>query len=206
MTGGDWFRNEDWNPQIEADFRERLGRARKKSQYLRIQALHLAGRHPAVALDLLDTYFSLGEHFDAAMAHVQRARALIALDRGAEALASYEAAIAQERQRPSYRPLAGVEFATYVAEHRIERMYARALAVLDDERGPLAFPIVRYRAHGARALFLHHFGREAEARESAELALAAAAETRSGFSYHQDLGLVTGIDDDFGRRIAALAQ
>jgi hypothetical protein len=197
----DWCRNTTWNAEIEADFRRRLRRARDKSQYLRIQAWHLAESHPSVALNLLDQYFSLGERVD--LAH--KGRVLTALGDFDGALSSYEAALERERQLPSYKTSAYLDFACLVVEHQIETRYSRALEILDTHRDRLVFPIEHYRSNGARALILQQFGRTQEARAAAALAVAAARATQSGFRYHRNLGLVSGTDA-FGKRLAALAD
>lgn len=101
--GADWFRNTTWNDTIERTFDEKLGRARKRDQYLRIQACTLAHSHPEVALRLLDRYFALNDDFDHAQAHVDRATALLSLGRVDEALAAYEAALARESAFPNLR-------------------------------------------------------------------------------------------------------
>src|SRR5437016_3457811 len=100
MARDDCFRNTDWNPDIEAAFFDNLSRARNKRQYLRTQATTLAPRHPQVALRLLDEDFSLGDHFDHAQAHVDRASAFLALGDIDRAIAASEAALAREEQYP----------------------------------------------------------------------------------------------------------
>jgi hypothetical protein len=70
----------------------------------------------------------------------------------------------------------------------------------------LAFSVDRYLAHGIRALIHHERGLDVEARASASLALSAAAETQSGFRYHQDIGLVRETDDEFGVRLQGIAS
>jgi len=42
MMADEWFRNVSWDVSIARRFEEKLARARKKEQYLRIQACTLA--------------------------------------------------------------------------------------------------------------------------------------------------------------------
>lgn len=205
MARGDWYRNNNWNADIEAEFQQRLLRARDKSQYLRIQASLLAGSHPRIALSLLDQYFALGDHFDNAQAHVDRAKALIALDDVAAAMSSYEAALTREHEYPQSKTQAYLYYACLVTNARITRLYDRAIELLDAHRERLTFPVDRYLGHGARAILLQELGRIDQARQFAGLALAASREVQSGFRYHQHFGLVEDTDDEFGRRVAALA-
>ncbi len=205
MARGDWFRNTTWNDEIELNYRHRLRRARDKSQYLRIQASYLTESYPEVALRLLDQYFSLGDHFDTARAYVEKGRAMIAFRDVEGALSSYEAALVQEDLRPSVKTQAYLEFACLVVETPVAPLYRRALEILESHCDRPMFPVDRYRANGARALLLQHFGHIQEARDAANAAMAAARETQSGFPYHQNLGLVKGTEDAFAKRVAELA-
>src|SRR5947207_1480818 len=130
----DWFRNKEWNPAIEADFQQRLRRARHKHQYLRIQASYLAVSRPLIALDLLAQYFELGDHIDMALAHADRARARYALGDVDAAICSYEKALERERQFPQVKTQAWLEFARLVIRERAAHLYTRALEVLDANR------------------------------------------------------------------------
>jgi tetratricopeptide (TPR) repeat protein len=203
----DWYRNADWNPEIESAFFTRLNRSRDKSQYLRIQAYCLRNSHPRTALQLLDQYFQLGDdHFDSAQAQVDKAQALTALGEIDAALSAYNEALERERQFPNYKTHAYLDFALLALNARKVGLYAKVLEVLDEYRDQPRFPVDRYKAHGARALILQELGRAAEAQSSGKLALAAAAESRSGFRFHQTLGLVGNVGDEFGARIAAVAN
>jgi len=53
MSRDDWFRNRTWSDKIASQFEAKLKRARRKGQYIRIQACTLAEEHPEVALQLL---------------------------------------------------------------------------------------------------------------------------------------------------------
>lgn len=206
MARQDWYRNKIWNETIETEFQQRLRRARDKSQYIRIQAKYLSRNYPEVALRLLEQYFNLGDHFDMAQAHFDRANALKALNDNEGALASLEAALEREQAYPNLKTQAYLDFACLIEDARLERMYARGVEVLDANNASPMFPVDRYRANGARALLFQALGRGEEARAAARAALAAAGDVQSGFRYHQKLGLVKDADDDFGKRVAALAR
>jgi tetratricopeptide (TPR) repeat protein len=205
VPAGDWFRNSSWNPHIEATFRERLDRAKNKSQYLRIQASTLAKTFPEAALQLLDEYFSLGEHFDQAQAHVDRATAYLSLNNVDAAVASFEVALAREEAFPKLGTRAYLDLPQLIAVRRLSQQYARAMEILDRHRSKVLFHVDRYLWNGTRALILFEQGFSSEARAAAELALAAASETKSGFRYHPEVGVVKDTRDEFGARIKAIA-
>ncbi len=197
----DWFRNNAWNASIEQAFDEKLRRARRKEQYLRIQASTLARAHPDVALRLLDRYFELPNDFDHAQAHVDRATAYLALDRVADALGAYEDALARESAFPKLKTEAYIAFPYLVAARGIREHYARALELLLLHRSRLMFPVDHFRWHTARALIAGAAGESGTAKAHSQQALEAAALEHSGFRYHPSVGLVT---DQFGETIKRL--
>src|SRR5260221_5002195 len=123
MARDDWFRNTDWNRDVESAFLRKLGRAKHKAQYLRVQASILAESHPEIALRLLDQYFALGDHFDRALAHVHRATALLSLSELERAIEEYEAALAVEASRPNVGTRASFDLPLLIAERRVESRY-----------------------------------------------------------------------------------
>ena len=205
MARDDWFRKVDWNAEIEAAFFEKLRRARDKKQYLRIQANTLAGRKPEVALQLLDEYFALGDHFDQAQAHADRASAYLALGDSEHAIASLEAALAREEQYPRLLTYAYLDLPFLIASHRIESRYKQALELLERHRARLTFPVDHFRWHAAYALILSAQAQTSSAREHARLALAAAANDHSGFRYHPSVGLVGTKYEDIREKISCAA-
>jgi tetratricopeptide (TPR) repeat protein len=187
----DWFRNTTWNEAIERSFNEKLHRARRKEQYLRIQAGLLARAHPEVALNLLKQYFALPNDFDHAQAYVNRAEALLALGRTKEAIGSYEAALAREVEFPNLQTQAYLDLPYLIATRGIREMYTRALLVLETYESRLMFPVDHFRCHAARALIAADGHDVATARSHAKRALEAAARHQSGFRYHPAVGLVS---------------
>lgn len=200
-----WYRNEQWNTEIEVEFRLRLSRAHRKAQYLRIQACYLAKKYPHAAIGLLDEYFSLGVEEDLAQAYVDKATALVALGDFGGAIDAYENALKREKEFPNSITGASLSLACLIANARVEHLYERALDVAHLNSRFHLFPTQRYQAYGACALVLHEKGKFNEAKEAARLAINAASEINSGLRYHKNAGLVKDTNDEFGRRVFALA-
>ena len=205
MAHDDWFRNAEWNSDIEVAFFAKLKRARDKSQYLRVQACTLAATHPRIALRLLDQYFALGDNFDAAQAHVDRATAFLSLGQVEDALASYEAALSVEARKPNYQTQASLDLPFVIACQGIVARYEQALDLLDRHQPKLSFPVEYFRWHTSRALISGAVGVTAEAKAQARLALAAAEKDHSGFRYHPSVGLVGDSYQQIRQRLASLA-
>jgi tetratricopeptide (TPR) repeat protein len=189
-ANAEWFRNTEWNPEIEAKFFKKLHRARDKAQYLKLQACYLADSHPNVALALLDKFFALGEDFFLADAHLTSANAYLALGQTGEAISSFRKALEAERQRPGYRTTAWSEYVLLVADRGIKSEVDEALRVLNENRTDLIFPKLVFVWHGASALIHAERGDRAAAKEHAIKALDAAKMSRSGFGRHPNVGLV----------------
>lgn len=208
MGTEDWYRNADWNTQIESAFFAKLRRARDKSQYLRIQACTLAEKHPHAALRLLDEYFELGDHFDMAQAYVDSATAFLALEKPSDAIASYEAALTREAEYPGLQTRAFIDLPYLIAERKIQAKFDRALELLDLYKERVKFPIDRFKWNAAGAIIQASNSNYREARSLANAALNAAAETESGFRFHPKIGLVRNknVNSAMFRKLKKLAK
>ncbi len=200
----DWFRNTTWNEAIEREFDDRLSRARRKEQYLRIQGNTLAHSHPIVALKLLERYFQLHDDFDHAQAYVDQATALLALGRIEDAMAAYEAALARESVFPNLRTQAYLDLPYLIAIRGIGRHYNRAKELLNQHESRLMFPVDHFRWHAAHALIAAAAGETEIAGAHAKRALGAASHEHSGFRYHPSIGLVTAQYDEVINKPGAL--
>jgi len=166
-----------------------LYRAREKSQYLSIQAYHLTAKHPTVALALLEKYFALGRKVDLAQAYVHQANVYLACGQIENALHSFKAALAREREFPNVRASAWLEFAMLVATHEIRTHFAEVPDLLLQNKSQARFPVDRFQWHAACALITMTLDHKA-AREHSLRALEAAQMDHSGFRYHPKIGLV----------------
>lgn len=211
----EWFRKASWSEADQADFYARLKRSRsagRKAQYLRIQAYHLeetgAPELIVSALTHLERMISeFPEASELACAYTQKASCLRALGQTDKAVACYRRALDTERKNPSRRTRARLEFGRLVCESKLVELYDEALAVLDELRpAGLLFPVDVYEYFGIRALVVAHRGDVPKARQFAEKALEAAAESESGFRYHPTLGLVRDKQTPFFNSVKAIAE
>ncbi|WP_340588648.1 hypothetical protein [Erythrobacter alti] len=142
----DWFRNTDWDDEIEAAFFAKLDRARsQRDQYIVLQAHHLSQTHPEVALRLIDLYNETRkEDFHDIRAERIVAAAKFAMGGYVEALDDYLKMLGrQDDDQPMFvgSPL---EFAFLAARFRSETHYAAALAQLDSMEPPNAKQVEPY--------------------------------------------------------------
>jgi tetratricopeptide (TPR) repeat protein len=191
MADDQWFRNTSWNEIIASAFEEKLRRARRKSQYLRIQASTLAQTHPLIALDLLDRYFSLGDDFDHAQGHVDRATAYLALGEIEAGIKSYEEALKREEIFPNLRTSAYLDLPYQIALLGLNDRYKQAMALIPAAGEQLVFPVDHFKFHATRAIIRLDIGDISSACADARTALEAATRDHSSFRYHPDVGLVS---------------
>lgn len=192
MARDDWFRNKSWNGRIEKKFFEKLSRARsQRDQYLAIQAITVAPRNPEVAIRLVDHYFETRkDDFHDVRALLAKVDAQKKIGDMAGVVATYKEILAREAEFPWHKTTACVAFAYLVSTEKLEKEYDYAVAVLDESRDDIAFPLDRFMWHASYALISSARGQEAVAKGHAVKAVAAAEAKKSGFRYHQNLGLV----------------
>lgn len=190
MSKDDWYRNKEWNRKIADAYFSKLKRARKKDQYIRIQACYLTEKHPRIALELLEMFFELKEPFDYSQAYCDRASALISLHRIDEALEAYKSALAQERTGNGVQTEAYIHIPMLIAEHNIRSEFPFGKQILNEFVSRLTFPVDHFRWNAAMAIFVDELGNRESSSKYANLALEVAQVKKSGFTYHQNLGLV----------------
>src|SRR5262245_1457138 len=110
----EWFRRSTWTRADQDDFNARLRRSRphSRSQYLRIQAVHLAEAGRCTdALSLLETLIAdYPDQLQLASAHRQRGECLMELGNANAALEAYQDAIRAQRAFPNVRTPAPLDF------------------------------------------------------------------------------------------------
>lgn len=203
----EWFRNEHWNPEIEAKFFERLNRSRsQKFQYLIIQAYNLLQKHPAIALRLCDQAIAMGDNLQSASAHLYRSYALGSLGRTREELDALRAAVEAERRMPNYIVGAARAYALLVATKPYPKYFDDALKLLSQNPPKSAFPLEHFQWNAAAALISYARGFQEEARRNAAVAVQSAERTRSGYSRHAGLGLVGNDHDALIEKMRLIAE
>ncbi len=207
MSRDDWYRNKSWSPRIEKRFFEKLQRARsQRDQYLVIQALTLARREPDVARRLVDHYFETRTtEYDDMRALLARADSYDASGDLGQAIEAYKAVLAREAEFPNHQSNTYATLPYFIARNRIESEYAFALQLLQSDAYAATFPIDLFRQQASLALIYDAQGQDDQARFFAKLALGTANIRKSGFRYHQDLGLVGKGDDETVKKMYQLS-
>ncbi len=171
----DWYRNTDWNEEIEAAFFAKLERARsQRDQYIVLQAHHLSQTHPEVALRLVEFYYQTRtEDFHDSRAAMIVSAAKFASGGYAEALDNYLKILSGEEAEKSIHVGSPIEFAFLTARFRSAMHYDAALEQLSSLEQPAENqfdPLFRYCA--AVALIQHETGRDpATAKSMARMAM-----------------------------------
>ncbi|MFT6735015.1 MAG: tetratricopeptide (TPR) repeat protein [Polaribacter sp.] len=190
MSNEDWYRNSTWSDDIESQFMAKLKRARRKEQYLRIQASYLAKTNPDVAIKLLAQYFELEDDFDHAQAYCDYAAAYLSLGDIEKAINNYALALEREKVFSNLLTDAYILYPMTVVKYGVISSYADADKILDENQERLMFPIDHFRWNAAKAIIENDRDNIKEASSHAEKALDAAEIKKSGFRFHQKLGLV----------------
>jgi len=185
MSSEDWYRNKDWNEEIEGNFFTKLKRARsQRDQYLVIQALSLTDTHPKVSIRLVEQYFeSRQDEFDDVRALLAKAQAYLELGEIDNAMESFRAVLTREAKFSSHQTGTYIDYPYIVATRKIEKEYDNAITVLTENIDRLTFPLDHFKWHAAKALMQKDGLQASKALEAAEV-------KKSGFSFHQNVGLV----------------
>lgn len=192
MSEQDWFRNHEWNAEIEEKFFAKLARTRSQyDQYLVIQALTISKTIPNTALKLVERYFAMKKgNYEDIRALSARAHAYLALDELPLAVEAMKQILAIERERPNHKTTMYVDYPYLVATKGVESEYQTALATLSERVTDLMFPLDIFKWHASKSMICFALNERELAKEHAGLALDSAKIKKSGFRFHQSLGLV----------------
>ena len=188
-------------------FFPKLSRAgSQRDQYVAIQALILARIEPETCLELVEIYFqSQKDDFDEVKALLARAEAYETLRHFDRCVDCYKSVLAREAEFPNHRTNTSVWLPYLIACENLQSEYDFALDLLNARAGDLALPIDLFRWNASKALILQALERNDEAKYHATSAVEAANIRKSGFRYHQDLGLVGDADRSVVKKMYQLA-
>ncbi|SGZ09242.1 Putative uncharacterized protein [Moritella viscosa] len=133
---------------------------------------------------MVDEYFeSRKDQFDDVRALLARAIAFMALGDLEKCVATYKEILQREKEFSKHQTGVYLDYPYLVATQKIESEFTNALDVLNEHIDRLTFPLDHYKWHASKAI-ISSDGSEAKK------ALEAAKVKRSGFRFHQDVGLV----------------
>ena len=194
----DWFRKVSWTKSDQDDFwaHHKRARASGKSQYLRIQAVHLAGTGKpelrSAALSLLNLLIAeFPDPVELSFAYTQRAEIHAAEGRIEEAVSDCRRAISREREFPNAKGDAWLDFAWLVVMTDKHDLFDEALRILKERESDAFFPVHHCRLNAIRSVIAAERGESENARTFAANAMRHASRMNSGVRYHRTIGLVS---------------
>lgn len=197
MGKDDWYRNEEWNSEIEKGFLTRLARSRgQRDQQLKIQIQMLAGRFPSDALGLVELYkVTRTEKTWDLDVIAASARAYEVLGKTDKALVAYRSILQHDENKPFFPTWVLLDAPFLIAKKGkvSDFPYAFELlqrAKLNISKQGLNFAVQQFVFYACHALIRHRSGQKEEAKENALAALQLASVRHSGLRYHRKVGLV----------------
>ncbi len=197
MGREDWYRNEEWNSEIENRFLERLDRSRgQRDQQLKIQIQTLAERFPCDALRLVDTYNNTrtNEVWDLEVIAAS-AKAYEKLGKLNKALDEYRSILQHDESQPFFPAYVLLDAPFLIARKGEISEFPFAFDLLlraekSLSKQGLNFAVQRFLYHACHALIRQRSGQKEQAKEHAVAALSEAGVRASGLRYHRKVGLV----------------
>jgi hypothetical protein len=185
MSSDDWYRNNEWNDEIETLFYAKLKRSRsQRDQYIVIQSSYLTDSFPLMSLRLIKEYFETRtDKYEDVRAYSVQGEAFMTLGDIDNSMQAYRAVLKREDEFPNHQTTTYVDYPYIVATQAIEDEYQNVLAVLNKYQSRLMFSLDKFKWHASFALINNDS-------TQAKLALDVAKVKRSGFRFHQDVGLV----------------
>ena len=179
----EWYQSPAWDEEAQADFRQRLSRARgQKLYYLKAKAAAIADAFPDAALALCDERIAIGDEEERSRAAYAKALILGSNGHRSEMIAALEEAIGEDGLALG-APAAG-EYCCIVGFFGRSDRYSRALRILDSldaaAMEQAGRPFRSFATRAARALIEFKSGRKVAAIEPAKEALTLALQQSIG--------------------------
>ena len=205
MGKTEWYRKTSWTENDRADFYIHLNRCRKenRAQYLQIQAYHLCetnqSREISAAYDLANLAMQEEKHeYEQAGLLNLKAECSNKLGQIREAEECFNLAIQELKNHSEYALVIPFSFGLFVIQHKIKRLYKKAIMVLDEFinlETTLIIPSTIYSYYGIKAIIYYRTVRRKKGKEFAKIAIEASKLSYSGLPRHPDIGLVTEKED-----------
>jgi len=213
MADIEWYRQQSWDQDAASNFEVRLSRARRRGEYLRIQALTLAdtclAKNARPAIELAKRNLERDpEGIFAAQMHAVIARASVKLGDVEAAIVAYRDAVRLEHARPNVRGYYYLEFAWLIAANSISDLYDEALEAMENNKADqgLIFPANQYRYFASLAFIAADTDDMSTARRKATHALTAASAERGPFRRLPAAGIVKSEKAFHRQRLELLAR